>query len=360
MLGAADEDVAFVPPPVRVQLRPGMAGAAFSQSVGQDGFSNYACDALPDLGLALDADDGRITGTPLAAGEHDLTVTAIRGTTPVTLAVQLIVNADPKSLWREVEPPADAPHPKPHADTLHIDGDLRIVGASKRGRSHAHAGSFREDHAHARAVGPWRLLAVADGAGSAALSRLGSRIAVDTALDALQANLPNDDDIAPALLAAAHAAAHALDDRAAADSIDRRALSTTLILAAVRRVEAGILTAVVGVGDGGAGIVDVTRTELTTLTTPDNGEFAGQTRFLDASVTADRVRVDVRPAYSALLLMTDGITNPKLPTDASFAEYDAWAALWREVEPSLDDLPAWLDFWSHGNHDDRTLLVLMP
>lgn len=361
LLGGAAEDVAPARPIRRVQLRPGMVGSAFSQSVAAgDELTGFACDALEKLGLAIDATGGVVTGVPREAGEHDLIVTAMRGTDPVTLAVQLIVNADPKSLWREIEPPSDAPYPKPHIDTLRIDGDLRIVGASKRGRSHAHAGGFREDHLGARVVGPWHLLGVADGAGSAALSRLGSRIAIETGLDALEASLPDGDDIAPALLDAARAAAQALDDRAAADGIDRRALSTTLILAAVRRVDAGILTAVFGIGDGGAGIVDVATGTLATLTTPDGGEYAGQTRFLDTSVSESRVRLDVRPSYSALMLMTDGITDPRLPTDAAFASYEAWAALWAEVEPALDDLPAWLDFWSHGNHDDRTLLVLVP
>lgn len=346
----------------RVRLRPGMAHSPFSQTIAVEGLDLHAfrCDDLAALGLAIDADSGAIEGTPPAAGEHDLRVLASHDGASVELDVRLIVNADPKSLWREVEPPADAPHPKPHVDSVRLDGDLRVVGASKRGRSHAHGASFREDHLGARAVGPWRLLAVADGAGSAALSRLGSQVALDTALDALGASLPDGEDIAPALLQSARAAAQALDDRAAADGIDRRDLATTLILAAVRRVEAGILTAVFGVGDGGAGIVDTQAGELATLTVPDGGEFAGQTRFLDTSVSAERVRVDVRASYSALLLMTDGITDPKLPTDAAFASYAAWAALWDELAPALDDLPAWLDFWSHGNHDDRTLLVLVP
>lgn len=67
--------------------------------------------------------------------------------------------------------------------------------------------------------------------------------------------------------------------------------------------------------------------------------------------------------------MTDGITDPKLPTDAIFADPAQWMAFWKDdlaraVEFSRENdslekqLMEWLDFWSPGNHDDRTLAVL--
>jgi len=339
------------------------------------GLTGFGGAALAEVGLAIDPGSGSISGVPNTPGEHDVTIHALRGTEPVEIDATIIVNADPRSLWRTIEPPADAPHPKPHTETLRLTGDFTIVGASKRGRSHAHGGGFREDHIGARIVGPWHLLAVADGAGSAALSRLGSQLAVETAREALAASLspyPSGEGlekIAAILADAARAAAEALDARASADSIDRRALSTTLILTVVRRVEAGIFTAALGIGDGGAGIVDLATGTLATLTVPDGGEFAGQTRFLDTATCGEaRVLTDIRTDFSGLLLMTDGITDPHLPTDAAFADFDRWAALWREITgvvdvaspAAADQLLAWLDFWSHGNHDDRTLLMLLP
>lgn len=365
------------PPRLRVQFRPGTLGVAFAPAIPAafEGMTGFGCTALAGLGLAMDTESGSIGGVPNASGEHEVIIHAVRAAEPIEIDATIIINADPRSLWRAIEPPADAPHPKPHTATLHLTGDFTIVGASKRGRSHAHGGGFREDHIGARVVGPWHLLAVADGAGSAALSRLGSRIAVETALDALAASLnpsPSGEglqEVSAVLVSAARAAVDALDARAAADAIDRRALSTTLILTVVRRVEAGIFTAAIGIGDGGAGIVDLTTGTLATLTLPDGGEFAGQTRFLDTVSCAEaRVLTDIRPGFSALLLMTDGITDPHLPTEAAFANVDRWAALWREISGAVDvrsvaatdQLLAWLDFWSHGNHDDRTLLVLLP
>jgi hypothetical protein len=69
--------------------------------------------------------------------------------------------------------------------------------------------------------------------------------------------------------------------------------------------------------------------------------------------------------------MSDGITDPKLPTENAFADPAIWAALWKddlaaEVDFMASDevieeqFLAWLDFWSPGNHDDRTLAVLLP
>lgn len=337
--------------------------------------TGFECTALAEMGLAIDPKSGAVSGIPTTPGEHEVTIHALRDAEPVEIDTTIIINADPRSLWRTIEPPADAPHPKPHTATLHLTGDLTIVGASKRGRSHAYGGSFREDHCGARVVGPWHLLAVADGAGSAALSRLGSQIAVEAALEALEAAVSPSPEgnalekVATILTDAARSAAQALDTRAEADAIDRRALSTTLILAVVRRIAAGIFTAALGIGDGGAGIVDLQAGVVIPLSVPDGGEFAGQTRFLDVAACDEaRVRTEISPHFSALLLMTDGITDPHLPTEAAFAAFDAWAALWQEITGAVDvhapeapdQLLAWLDFWSHGNHDDRTLLVLVP
>ena len=56
--------------------------------------------------------------------------------------------------------------------------DKHILVSSKRGRSHANVGSFREDDfAFADLDNGWSIVVVADGAGSAKFSRHGSSIA---------------------------------------------------------------------------------------------------------------------------------------------------------------------------------------
>jgi hypothetical protein len=73
---------------------------------------------------------------------------------------------------------------------------------------------------------------------------------------------------------------------------------------------------------------------------------------------------------TALFLMTDGVSDPRFETDARLARPADWHALWQELNATLqlDDAVAgqeqklldWLDFWSPGNHDDRTIAMIVP
>ena len=68
------------------------------------------------------------------------------------------------------------------------------------------------------------------------------------------------------------------------------------------------------------------------------------------------------------MLMTDGVSDPMFETDANLNKYEKWDALWKnignEVEmiddnaESKNQLLKWLEFWSQGNHDDRTIAIL--
>jgi hypothetical protein len=119
---------------------------------------------------------------------------------------------------------------------------------------------------------------------------------------------------------------------------------------------------------------------VTLLGVPDSGEFAGQTRFLTMQeIFADgayvnRIRFKVVPDFTALILMTDGITDPKFQTDANLRNIAIWQELWQDLNGNNEDgckvdfkeapdkakaaLMNWLDFWSPGNHDDRTIAIL--
>lgn len=73
-----------------------------------------------------------------------------------------------------------------------------------------------------------------------------------------------------------------------------------------------------------------------------------------------------------LFLMTDGVSDPMFETDANLNNPDKWDALWNRLlhdeeypvhlvddnEHAKDELLDWLDFWSPGNHDDRTIAIL--
>ena len=65
--------------------------------------------------------------------------------------------------------------------------------------------------------------------------------------------------------------------------------------------------------------------------------------------------------------MTDGVSDAKFETDANLHNPAKWWDLWRELphrgpeedgEAARKNLLEWLNFWSPGNHDDRTLAFL--
>jgi hypothetical protein len=66
--------------------------------------------------------------------------------------------------------------------------------------------------------------------------------------------------------------------------------------------------------------------------------------------------------------MTDGITDPKFETDSNLLKIEKWNELWNDLSKEVDfsvnnnltaeHLLKWLDFWSPGNHDDRTIGII--
>jgi hypothetical protein len=349
-----------------------------------------------NLGLAYDAEQRRVHGTPTTDGEHALSVRYRFSDGPElerpTLEGRctLIVNPDPRSLWKNLPSNRDDPDWKPDTDQQNLPGEhgMKLVAASKRGRSHAHVGGFRDDDFFLDTAVGWNILAVADGAGSARLSRLGSKIATSRAGQFIKAKLNGEEgrqfEEAAAQSAASGAAktalysilggaafdaAKAIEEEAASRGNTAKDYATTLILAIHRKTSFGHLIAAYWVGDGAVAVYrQGAAVEL--LGEADSGEFAGQTRFLDHATVASgeeimkRLRITIVPDFTALILMTDGISDPKFETDRNLADLGYWDALWQELAPTLNrecpdgGLLDWLDFWSPGNHDDRTIAML--
>lgn len=382
-------------------------------------------DAEIPAGLALqfDADSATVSGMPVQAGEHIIVVRyryAHEPTASVRQAqVPLLVNANPRSLWRTLPSDDTDPYWRPDQRSDRLDGSgahpLRILAASKRGRSHAHVGSFRDDDYAIAAVPDtgWHIAVVADGAGSARYSRRGAAIICEQARATLQTILAGERSIAIDQAAAAWQQARALagQDQPAADLARqtlRNALygavgnaayyaakdivdeaghrqqqqadasvkdyASTALIAICKRYPFGTLCAAYWVGDGAVGIYSTTH-GITLLGDIDSGEYAGQTRFLDsAEVTQEallrRTRFDLVDDLTALVVMTDGVSDARFDTEARLARADDWHALWSELQQAagLDDDTAdhpqrlldWLDFWSQGNHDDRTIALIYP
>ena len=393
----------------------------------------------PQLGLSFDASSQLMQGVPAQAGEYELPLEWSRdGSQWHGGKCPLIVIADPRSLWKVLEPPADAPYPKAHgAQQMFATGQLAgpgtagqgaagraadqpgngsadaappapvtsgsriwtLLAASRRGRSHEHAGAFRDDDfflAHEAGNG-WSVMLVADGAGSASSSREGSRLAVRTAGRYLQQALAGETgqrccallaqaDAADAADAVGEAALHeafrqllqhaatlavdAIEIEAAQRQLIARDYATTLLACCVLPLGAKTFVASFWIGDGGIAVYGP-RGQVSLLGTPDSGEFAGQTRFLDRACLASagfasRISTGHYADVSGVLLMTDGVSDPRFETDNGLKNPVKWDALWDELAPCLaaadpaQQVYDWLHFFTPGHHDDRTLALMWP
>jgi hypothetical protein len=357
------------------------------------------------LGISVDPETEEFVCVPVLAGEHKIEADFTHPDRPfhpiITESTLVTVNPDPDSLWKNIEPPADAPFQKTNTECEKLVTPFsRVFAASMRGRSHAHEGSFREDDYRVsfHEASGWHLLVAADGAGSAKMSRRGSQLACETSTEVLtkwledegagkldEAIVPlvNEDDAGKLkqqlyhwLVAAAHSSLKAIKEEAASMDPPRPAkdFHTTLLISAAKKVAEGWVLVSFTIGDGGVGIRRQDGTPIA-FCEPDSGEFSGQTVFLtvnnvfdDADKNMSRLHAAFVKDPSAIVLMTDGITDPRFPTEASLKDKTCWDNFWSEVseaakfddEGAEDRLLKWLSFKSAGNHDDRTIVFLMP
>ncbi|PPU64377.1 hypothetical protein XcodCFBP4690_09450 [Xanthomonas codiaei] len=370
-----------------------------------------AVEGLQGSGLRFDAASGVLSGVPSAATATGEEMHFAAGFLPLDAAAgaplqagvaSLLVNPDPRALWKQREPDAALGLRKPHTATAHarIDGAYAIA-ASVRGRSHANAGSFREDDLAIATDrdARWLVCAVADGAGSAPLSRRGSELLTRHVVATLAAHLEGVEfwarqqglqwqhhaDLLPrlqprlldAMQASLASASQALLGHASLLGVDEGALASTLMLTAVRPCGAQSLVLSYWIGDGAAATYDVDSGALQLLGQADAGEYSGQTRFFLSDALAGntpaavqaRMRCVWLPAGARVILMSDGVSDPKFGTERALQDPAHWQRWWQaDLAPPLSavqDLAAlpqalveYLGFWYPGEHDDRTLLIL--
>ncbi len=332
----------------------------------------------------------------------------------------LTVNPDPWSLWTKSDPkvmvfPDDADRVKQeHQSSIKYEDDaFTVIGASRRGRSHEHSGTFRDDD-----LGYWAdettgryAFIVADGAGSARFSREGSRRAIKFLEDKLPANLTvekwDEDGACPqpngkvgALLTtlAYHAYDHidkfvkTENDKHPEEKWENRDFNTTLLIAAVKRdADGGMRLVTFSIGDGAIAWLEGENSGL--MCAPDGGEFSGGTRFLTTKSVWEKAGKDYQAFYkervfcksftpdeakhTTLFLMTDGVSDPWFETDAALNDTGKWREFAEEtlrgdgenqahlkpddtIDTKVQKLMDWLYFKIKGNHDDRTLIVVQP
>ena len=388
-----------------------------------EGVDEYEIDGLDAIGLTYEKTEKGfiISGTAqpedIKGGDFPFVLRykpkgLLEGEKWLERQLTLILNPDPRTLWKDIPTPRDTEYFKEDSQMQYVkveekEGISRkdIVAASQRGRSHAHEGKPRDDHflLYYCEETEWYIMAVADGAGSAKFSREGSLIACETVVEHCKKALDNSIEFEKAIKSfsddkeqirgvynwvyqilgnAALKAHNAIKKEAERRNSERndntkmKDYATTLLLAICKRFEFGWAVASFWVGDGAMCIYDAEKHTADMLGMPDEGEFAGQTRFLtmpeifsDTNSFYQRLRFKIYPDFTALMLMTDGVSDPKFETDANLQNTEKWDALWNDLaengvelsddnEKSQEQLLKWLNFWDRGNHDDRTIAIL--
>ncbi len=326
-----------------------------------------------------------------------------------------------ESLWQSKECPSNMPYRKENKHKLALYDEKNgrtIIGASMRGRSHAHSGTARDDDFGVKCTSncDWIIVVVADGAGSAMYSRRGSQIVsesvteycdkllsdpnnkINQLIDNITENYTNEYLIKikkagyEILVNAAHDAQKKIlyeaSNAVPVDSSDTAKITskdyaTTCLIAITKKCLIGDLVISFSIGDGAIACYAPSDTGNVKylMSMPDSGEFAGQTHFITMNtilknyqeIINNRMRLCVfKEKYKALMLMTDGVSDPYFETEDLLTDNRQWDVFWNRLTSQDDNhleldkdkdcnsslLLEWLNFYESGHHDDRTIVVV--
>ncbi len=381
---------------------------------------------LEDIGLKFDSEINRIYGTPTVASTIDLEIIFYskndKKKSEDIKILPLIVNPDPKDLWKNIPSDKNTRFHKNDTDIYSNSFlDKKIVVASQRGRSHAQKGSCRDDDFKVNKLSDnWEIVAVADGAGSAKYSRQGSKLATEfitscfdeEILISLTSNVEKfyaeqeineelskdekkqkEEDFAKdkltikssiinVLYKQIYGLHNHLTEFSTKEEINLKDLHTTLIFALCKKFDFGYVILSFGVGDCPINIISTDNQKVKLLNTLDIGESSGGTRFItmreifneNATIPMlNRFGIYKTDDFSKLFLMTDGIYDPKFVTENKLEDLETWNKFLSDLEGENEEgntvnfnndteikfqLLKWTEFWSKGEHDDRTLAII--
>lgn len=404
---------------------------------------------LDIVGLRFDAENYCITGTPTMANNIDIQIIFYnkndKNETDDIKVVPFVVNADPKDLW--IDKPSDKGSRFAKSDMATFSAkflDKKIVIASKRGRSHAHAGTFRDDDFYVQDLpDDWAIAAIADGAGSAQYARMGSQIATEfisksfddsdllsllsthvtdffcetkepeiqdiAESDNHQSTANENKDIIPAsnednihestekqinkesyrlqkksaiiniLYKSVRNLYHELKNFSDKEALSIKDLNTTIIFSLTKKFEFGYVVLTFGVGDCPINILTDNDEKVQLLNFLDVGDVGGATRFITMNEIfsnpdmGSRFGINCFKDFSKLFMMTDGIYDPKFLVESKLENIENWKEFLKDLNGENEELAKvdfeedtdieaqllhWMDFWSKGNHDDRTLAII--
>ena len=373
-------------PPVTVTLSSGTADAIIRYTI--DGSEPNETSVLYDQQERIFMEKGE--------SDREVTIQAKAfhpdmKTGPVSTAIYFLKSPQ----WVELEPdPSETDRPENDISGYQIlNDDWAIVYASIRGKSHALGAKFREDSCTWDRIGDWTLFAVSDGAGSARLSRVGSRIACEKSVESLKNSLkdfkfaetdedkPQNEDFEKLILiisGAAQDALKAIQKEAKFRSCPANDLAATLLVSVHTSWKRKDLVGSIQVGDGAIALY-VEKGTMVLLGTAEHGEHAGETSFItskkDENEFKKNVIFSVKDSIKSLALMTDGVSDDFYPEDKRLVllfdgsslpntasktgkPVDGLAA---SVFPNDDPdaaLLEWIKYEKKSSFDDRTLLTM--
>lgn len=376
----------------------------------------FEIEGLEEVGLSYDKEGELISGVPTVSGDFKISLNFKVKGQPEDEAINqkifnLIINPNPKSLWKNMPSDKDDKYWKEDDITqLSVLGDKNIVVASKRGRSHANVGSFRDDDYsfdYFKNTG-WSVISVADGAGSASYSRKGSQIACNEVINYFETFFTNEvskqldellmsymtltDDskdgvqvqiskfIYNQLGGCAKYVHNKLEEFASLNEFHLKDLHSTLIFAMFKKYDFGYVVLSFGVGDCPIAVINKDGSDFKLMNWLDTGDYGGGTRFITMPEIftnenfATRFGFKIIEDFSYLFLMTDGIYDAKFVVEANLESLEKWKEFIADLKGDNEDkiaidfdptndkienqLSKWMDFWSPGNHDDRTLAIV--
>ncbi|MEJ7672984.1 MAG: protein phosphatase 2C domain-containing protein [Chitinophagaceae bacterium] len=374
--------------------------------------SEYEFQGLEEAGLTFDKKTQQIIGNPTQSGDLKFVMKFKIEGQPDDAPFNekpfiLIINHDPKSLWKKLESDKSDPYWKEDEVTLfEAFRDKHILVSCKRGRSHANVGSFREDDfAFKELANEWNIVVVGDGAGSARISRKGSAMACNGIVeyfsektsienmlafdDLMQQHANNPDDetqnkinhfVYNNLGGAALKVHKNLEEFAAKEGFTIKDLNSTLVFTLYKKYDSGYAFLSFGVGDCPMAVLDKDISEVTLLNWIDVGDYGGGTRFINMPEIFQnekffsRFSFKMLDEFSYLILMSDGIYDPKFVVESNLPKVKNWEKFLEDINGKNEDkikvelkagnadivnqFSAWMDFWSVGNHDDRTLAIV--
>lgn len=184
----------------------------------------------------------------------------------------------------------------------------KIAGCSLPGTAHLRRGRTCEDSVGWFADDELLVIAVADGAGSAALPALGSALAVRTAINSFLAWQSdgaafNSTNATLILGRTCQCVLNTISERSTELGVEPRDLASTLILVVANRD----FCAAAQIGDGAVVLKDESG-NLVSLATPTNGEFANETVLLGCTPWIDVCISSISEfPIKSIAVFTDGL-----------------------------------------------------